>query len=248
LILQGAKTDIVLNAQQGLSRLICRLFNITVVKSGDPVSNTAVYVGNHLSYIDIPVLGSVLPANFVAKGEVKNWPLLGWIAALSGTIFIRRTPGAVKDSLKIMHKRLRQGTSLIYFPEGTSTDGSSVYPFKSTAFDLFCKKDITPPLNLQPFSLIICSLDEKPVETPCLRDLYAWYGDMTLLPHLWRFAMVQETCVKIIFHPPVIQQDGESRKALAARCHALVLKGVTDNLPPRLDFSGKVPYNRAIED
>ena len=91
-------------------------------------------VANHVSYLDVFVLGSLIPAVFVAKKEVREWPVIGWIAWLQRTIFIERRRSKADDEIRPLVKALNQGSNVIVFPEGTSTDGVTILPFKSTLF------------------------------------------------------------------------------------------------------------------
>ncbi|MEK9874048.1 MAG: lysophospholipid acyltransferase family protein, partial [Betaproteobacteria bacterium] len=92
-------------------------------------------VANHVSYLDVFVLGSLIPAVFVSKQEVRDWPVVGWVAWLQRTIFITRRPARAVDELAPLGEALENGFNVIMFPEGTSTNGTSVLPFKSALFE-----------------------------------------------------------------------------------------------------------------
>jgi 1-acyl-sn-glycerol-3-phosphate acyltransferase len=113
------------------SRRHLRIFNCTTAVAG-PVPRRGLLVSNHLSYLDILVLSSITPAVFVSKSEVRSWPLFGWLATLGGTVFIeraRRTHVGVVN--REIESALADGVLVVVFPEGTSSDGDTVLPFRS---------------------------------------------------------------------------------------------------------------------
>lgn len=203
----------------------------TVVESDHPV----LYVGNHASYLDIIILGSVIKANFVAKAEVAGWPGFGFLARLARTVFVARKRGGTAAERDALANRLKAGDSLILFPEGTSNDGNRVLPFKSS---LFAVAELTGPdglpLPVQPFSIAYTRLDGMPVSR-ALRPFYAWYGDMTLGGHLLDALGLGEAQVEVVFHPPVTLADYADRKGLSNHCHDVVAQGLVKALCGRLD-------------
>jgi len=114
---------------------VCLIFNIKVKVEGDTATGHVIYAGNHVSYMDIPVLGSFLKATFISKAEVKSWPLFGWLATIAETIFIKRTRNAAQECIDEIGKMLDRNRSLILFPEGTSSNGKDILPFKSSLFE-----------------------------------------------------------------------------------------------------------------
>src|SRR5437764_10384856 len=120
---------------QFATRRFLRIFRATVQTSG-PMPSNGLLVCNHLSYMDILVLSSLTPAVFVAKREVKSWPVFGWFARLAGTLFVdceRRTQvGKVTNQIESV---LNEGVLTILFPEGTSSGGETVLPFKSSLLE-----------------------------------------------------------------------------------------------------------------
>ena len=120
--------------QQSCRRAL-RVFNIEVETQG-PIPTSGLLVCNHLSYLDILVLGALAPAAFVAKREVRFWPILGLFATLAGTVFVdRRKRTRVGEANQKMENLLKTGVVTVLFPEGTSSDGSTVLPFKSALLD-----------------------------------------------------------------------------------------------------------------
>ncbi len=197
---------------------------------GDISHDQTVYVGNHLSYIDIPLLGSILDATFIAKEDVKKWPILGVLARLAKTVFISRTPEKASSVVKEIYDKINQNRSLILFPEGTSTQGSFVLPFKSSLFEIFLSHKVHKPLYIQPFTIIPIQTNQTEVTKLSQLDYYAWYGDMKLEPHLWQLAKSKGAKVRIVFHKPYQALDFDNRKKLAAACYRDVSTGLQENL------------------
>ena len=192
---------------------------------GEPCQQApALYVANHCSYFDIMVLGSLLNAAFVAKKEVGTWPGIGFLASLAGTVFIERRARHSRTQRDEMKARLDgEAQSLILFPEGTSSDGKSVLPFKSALFSV--AEAGGSALPVQPISLSYSGLDGLPMGRNW-RIYYAWYGDMELADHIWMALGLGRATVTVVFHPPVSMASLPSRKALADHCFAAVRHGV----------------------
>ncbi len=189
---------------------------------------------NHVSYSDIAILGSLLPASFVAKAEVADWPLFGFLAKLQRTVFVDRRATKATKQRDEMIRRLEAGDNMILFPEGTSSDGNAVLPFKSALRSVAQVEPHERPLLVQPVSLAYTRLDGMPVGR-ALRPYFAWYGAMTLVSHFWEVAGLGRATVDVIFHPPVIISDYQSRKALSEHCYNAVAKGVSAANAGRLD-------------
>ncbi len=213
-------------------RILAKILGLRVRVHGTMATKAPVFfVSNHTSYLDIPVLAAVIPAAFVAKSEVADWPLIGMLAKMQKTVFIERRTGKIRDQKNVLSERLQKGQSLIVFPEGTSTDGLSVLPFKSSLFSVV---EQDAKLLVQPVSVACTCLDGIPL-TRELRPYYSWYGDMTLVPHLWNVFKLGGFTVDVIFHSPVTADVFEDRKALSRYCHQQVERGIQQCLTGR-DF------------
>jgi len=184
------------------------------------------YVCNHASYLDITVLGSLIPGSFVAKSEVKTWPFFGWLAQLQRTVFVVRRGNHAGRQRDNIASRLNKGGNLILFPEGTSNDGNRVLPFKSALFAAAETRIDGERVQVQPVSISYTRLNGIPIGRS-LRPFFAWYGDMALAGHLWRVLGLGVVTVTVRFHPPVTLDDFPDRKAMAAYCGQQVLLGVT---------------------
>ena len=192
---------------------------------GEPCRTApSLYVANHCSYFDIMVLGSLLDAAFVAKKEVGTWPGIGFLATLAGTVYVERRARHSRTQRDEMKAKLDgDAQSLILFPEGTSSDGRSVLPFKSALFSVAEAGGAALPV--QPISLSYNSLDGLPMGRNW-RSYYAWYGDMELADHIWMALGIGRAKVTVVFHPPVTMEALPSRKALADHCFTAVRHGV----------------------
>jgi len=210
-------------------RSLCLVFGLKVRTQGIIETNKqCVFVGNHLSYLDIPVLGGILKARFVSKDDVKHWPMLGVLARFARTIFISRTPSDALKSIAQMKESIDGGDNLIVFPEGTSSRGDTVQTFKSSFFDIFLKNDHKDTLKIQPFSVALIKVDKRALQSASDYDSYAWYGDMDLKPHIWQLALSRGFDIIVRFHEPIELKKYENRKILSKDCYDSVENGLTD--------------------
>jgi 1-acyl-sn-glycerol-3-phosphate acyltransferase len=215
-------------------RLCCRIFGIRLKVEGRRHAGVTLFAANHLSYLDITVLGAVLPASFISKDDVREWPLFGTLAKLQRTVFIERKRSRAQEHRDAMIERLHGGDSLILFPEGTSSDGNRILPFKSSLFAALWHDahEAGHPLAVQPVTLAVTHLDGMPIGRD-LRGLYAWVGDVPLGRHLWDFASLGRIDVTVTLHEPVQAENFASRKELAQHCEQRVAAGFTAALTGR---------------
>lgn len=216
--------------QVSWSRISCRLAGLRVRAFGAlHEGGSTLFVANHVSYLDIPVLSALIDATYVAKSEVGTWPLFGWIAKLTRAILVKRDGRDVGAQRQQMQSRLLSGESLILFPEGTSTDGSGVAPFKSSLFGIVQRLPAEVDLVIQPVSVAYPrSVDGTRLDGP-LRSLYCWYGDAILMPHLFRVFGLKGAEVEVRFHDPIPVGPSLNRKDLARRAQAAVEAGVAES-------------------
>ncbi len=189
----------------------CLGLRVRVIGAPPVRDRPTIFVSNHSSWMDIPALGSCLAACFIAKGEVGRWPVISLIARLGRTVFVsRRASGAARENADI-RKRLGDGDSLVLFPEGTTSDGARVMPFRS-AFLAVAESDL--PHSLQPVSIVYDEIDFLPVRRAD-RALFAWFGDMELASHFACIGRHRGLRVTIELHPPIDPAAGLGRKQLA---------------------------------
>ncbi len=190
----------------------------TQVKNG---KRPVIYVCNHSSWADIPAVGGAIRGCFVAKDDVAAWPIIGTIARLGRTIFVSRNRAGTLRERDEMQAKLDGGDALILFPEGTSSDGSRVLPFRS-AFFAAAFGEARP--IIQPVSVVYDRLAGLPVNHAS-RAIFAWYGDMNLAPHVWQLAQWQGKRVTLLFHAPLDPADFADRKALSQATWSAVAEG-----------------------
>lgn len=212
----------------------CAILGMRVRVLGEPAHRTAdgrpiVYIATHCSWLDIPVLGARLDAAFIAKEEIGKWPVVSWIAKLGRTVYVRRVRASTVRERDEMRARLAAGDSLILFPEGTTSDGSRVLPFRS-AFLSVAEIPVSPDGRsaiVQPVSLVYDRLARMPV-CRANRLVFAWPGDMDLASHFLRFARLQGFRATILLHPPVDPAAYGSRKALSEAVWRIVADGAAE--------------------
>lgn len=205
----------------------CHILGLTVEALGEQVdAGPVLFVANHVSYLDILALGGLLNPSFIAKSDVRDWPAIGWLARLARTVFIDRRIVSSRQQRDAIVERLIEGERLVLFAEGTSSDGSRVLPFKSSLFGAIetAAFDVKP--RIQPITIDYAYPERGQPLNDEHRALYAWYGDMALLPHLWRMMELSGALIRVRLHD-VIQPTAETgRKALAARAECVVADGL----------------------
>lgn len=217
-------------------RGLCRLIGFRVLRFGQPTDERPVLlVANHTSWLDIPVLSALSPLSFVAKHEVDSWPFFGTLARLQRTVFVERRAVRAAEGRDDLQRRLDAGDRLVLFPEGTSSDGNHVLPFKSAFFALAETRVNGAALIVQPVSVAYTAIDGLPIGRDRRPEL-TWFGDMDLAPHLWGVLCLERFTVTVQFHTPVTIESFASRKEMAAQCHAAVARGLSDALSARVQL------------
>lgn len=191
-----------------LARLL-RILRVEVTVSGAPPACAALFVSNHVSWLDIPVLGGVAGVHFLSKAEVAAWPLIGPLATAAGTLYIRRGHGQVRERARQIAAHISAGRPVLVFPEGTTTDGSDVRSFHSPLFAA-ASNDGHP---VQPVA--IRYLDERGQPHPCV----PFVDDDEFTAHLWRLLGDARVRVEVQFLPPL---HGHNPQLLAGAAHAMV--------------------------
>lgn len=216
-------------------RALTRSLGIHVVVHGRRARGGGVlFVANHVSWADIPVLGSQILAAFVAKSEVAGWGPVGWLSTLARTVYIERERRqATGDARNAIALRLAAGENVILFPEGTNGDGIGVLPFKSSLFAAIegSMADGSRAVDflIQPVTLAYTRLNGMPITRERLPDI-AWIGDTALMPHLLAFMSLGKVRAELTFHPTVRLRDFADRKELARHCHAVVAEGYRQSM------------------
>ncbi len=187
---------------------------------GHPMQHRGAVVANHTSWLDIFALNAAQQIYFVSKAEVAAWPGIGWLARATGTVFIERNPKRAREQTALFTQRLLHGHRLLFFPEGTSTDGLQVLPFKTTLFQAFFTPEMHDVIWIQPVSLTYAA--------PQGADgrIYGWWGDMSFGAHLLAtLSLPKQGSVTTHYHPPLRVADFNNRKDLALACENRIKSG-----------------------
>ncbi|SPJ22235.1 lysophospholipid acyltransferase family protein [Palleronia abyssalis] len=185
--------------------------------SGPRMKGDGAMVANHASWLDIFVLNAGEPLYFVSKSEVAGWPGIGLLARVTGTVFIRRDRREATAQQRLLEARLRARHRLVFFPEGTSTDGRRVLPFKTTLFGAFYSDELRDRMQVQPITVIY--------HPPAGAEprFYGWWGDMEFGANLVKIlATWHHGRVEVVYHDPLVVRDFPDRKSLAKACEGAV--------------------------
>jgi 1-acyl-sn-glycerol-3-phosphate acyltransferase len=208
-----------------ITQITCRcalaLLGISYQSIGAPMQGPGAVVANHSSWLDIFALNARKRIYFVSKSEVAGWPGIGWLARATGTVFINRARREAATQITVFRDRLAAGHKLLFFPEGTSTDGLQVLPFKPTLFAAFFDDSLRETLHIQPVTV---NYTAPPGEDA---RFYGWWGDMDFAPHLLStLAAKRQGKVSVTYHTPVKVADYEGRKILAKATEDTVRSGL----------------------
>ena len=202
-------------------KALTRSLGIRVRVHGVPLKSRGVmFVANHISWADIPVLGGIVDAAFVAKSEVQGFALVGWLANLARTVYIERERRLTSgDQRNAIAARLDLGQNVILFPEGTTGGGVAILPFKSALFAAVGGEAI-----VQPVTIAYTRLNGLPITRERLPEI-AWVGEAELWPHAVAFTALGRVRAELIFHEPVKVSDFADRKAISRHCHDVIAAG-----------------------
>ena len=204
-------------------RLALRVVGVRYRTEGTPMTGQGAMVANHTSWLDIFALNAGRPLYFVSKSEVAGWPGIGFLAKITGTVFIKRDRSEAQAQLEVFRTRFKHGHKLLFFPEGTSTDGRRVLPFKPTLFAAFLDPDLVNNLSLQPVSLVYRAGQGQDARQ------YGWWGDMgfgeNLIAHL---SAKRHGSITVVYHDPIKVSDHPNRKTLAKLTETAVRAALED--------------------
>src|SRR5450830_1070362 len=198
-------------------RALCGILRIRVRMVGEPVRDRAVlFISNHVSWADIPVIGSLAPIAYVSKSEIAGWPLVGTAARLQRTVFVDRSRRhQTGDAIAEIVKRLAGGTSVVLFAEGTSSDGNRVLPFRSSLVGAVKEASTHAECGIliQPMSIGYTGQHGIPMGRQH-RPLVAWYGDLDFMPHIKDFIARGAVDAVVSYGDPVAADGTADRKAM----------------------------------
>ena len=209
-------------------RGVCKILGLKVEVIGQMSQyKPTLFVSNHISYIDIFITGYML-SFFVAKSEVANWPVFGKLAKIQNTLFIERNPKKARQQIEILRTHLSSGNNLTLYPEGTSTNGTYVEPFKSTLFAAAETDKQEPRVAIQAMTVAYTHHADQEIVDQAVRDHYAWYAKMPFLSHFLGLMPLKSARAIIYFHPVCYIDEFENRKACADHCHKVVSQKLDD--------------------
>jgi lyso-ornithine lipid O-acyltransferase len=207
-------------------RILLRILDVRLSTRGTAVAGSRVFVCNHISWLDIPVVGACEPVRFVSKAEIQYWPIAGWLANAAGTFYLRRGAGSTKQLIASIDAHLGHGT-IVFFPEGTTTDGKTVLKFQPRLFA--CA--IETGRAVQPVALRYGNAANGLVTAPFI-------GDDDMVSHLIRLIKNGPITAELIYCPP-IDPAGYDRAGLAEAAHTAICTCIapaaigTSELPKR---------------
>ncbi|MBC8406524.1 MAG: 1-acyl-sn-glycerol-3-phosphate acyltransferase [Planctomycetes bacterium] len=189
------------------SRNCTKALKIRVQVEGKPPQHSFLLASNHLSYLDIIVLWCGVDCQFLSKADVARWPIFGKCAQIAGTLFVDRTRRTDLPRVQAEAKQvLDSGYGVIFFPEGTSSPGAEVMPFKGSLFQIAIDQNM--PVHTA------CLHYSTPNNQPPAYETVCWWGDMGFFPHLLKLVKLPRVDARIRFQPQPV--DGENRKQMAA--------------------------------
>jgi len=234
--------------RKGWCHFVCALLGIRLQVEGQSFAVCPVLqVANHVSYLDIPILGAYTPGTFIAKSEVAGWPLFGLVAKIGRTMFVRRYWRDALIQRNRLARRMTEGESFILFAEGTSTRGLSMKPFKTSLFSVAEPWILARPIAVQPVTICYARLADGAAIDTGNAERYAWVDDAPLLPHLWNVLKEGGVEVSIVFGEPVMSWSVGSRKALAAAVREDMLKTMNRLRRRVLSSSGSEQFGVLLE-
>ncbi len=227
-------------------KVLARILGIKVRIVGEPVRDrAALIVSNHVSWADIVVIGSIMPVAFIAKSEVRKWPLVGITAKIQRTVFVERNKRQqTGDAIAEIVARLASGTTMVLFAEGTSSDGNRVLPFRSALIGAVKEAGNRSEAGIlvQPMSISYTGLNGIPMGRQ-YRPIIAWYGDLDFLPHIKALMDRGAVDAVVSFGEPAMADGATDRKAMAKTLEAAVrgMAAATLRGQPRPAQAGAAP-------
>jgi 1-acyl-sn-glycerol-3-phosphate acyltransferase len=197
--------------------------DLSVINEGALKDSTYLLASNHISWVDIHAINAFSPIRFVAKSEVRSWPIFGWMAKQLGTVFIKRASSRHAQQVVLGMSEVLKTESVCIFPEGTSTLGNDVRPFKPNLFEAAVIADV--PV----YSLAIRYISK---ETGIRSEVPAFVGDMGLLESMANILKHRHLIVELAFFPPAASspKPPNDRKWLALHSEEPIRKSITDGL------------------
>lgn len=201
-------------------RLVAATLGVRIMTEGKPAAVPALLVANHVSWLDVIVIGCVMPSSFVAKQEVRHWPVLGSLVGISGTLFLKRgSVASLRTTIRAMAARLQRGHGVVIFPEGTTSVGRELLPFHAGLF----KAAVVSKVPVQPLAL-------RYVRDGELDSIAPFLGETTFLSHILALMLMPQTCVTLSICT-ALEPATASSNALAAQARAAIQQTLSRHEP-----------------
>ncbi len=201
---------------------LCRYLRIELDPPPSGRLPDGLITSNHISYLDILVIAAHFPCAFISKAEVRDWPLFGWLAMAGGSLFLKReSRTATRDMAVAMRERLAAGDRLVVFPEGTSSDGSGVLPFRPALFAAAVEAGAT----------VVPAAITYQIEGGTVAKDVAYWGDMTLMPHLCRLLNHRGLRARFVWGAPLGGTFDRKQLATETREQVVALHGAAHRTP-----------------
>jgi len=201
--------------------IVCRFFNIKIkIVNTPPKDKAGLIVGNHMGFIDILVVNSLMPSLFVTSNEIKETPFLGLLCEMGGCLFVeRRSRLNITKELGELIKYLKKGFRVILYPEATSHNGEEILPFKRTLLTSAAHAGVP----IYPYAFNYISINGEPF-TLKYRDAVCWYGDISFAESYIRFSSLKEVVVEVNFLEPVYPKPEDDRGEVADRVREMIVQ------------------------
>ncbi len=198
-------------------RWFSSIVNLQITKEGEPPEQGALLISNHISWLDIIIIGQYLPAYFVAKSDISQWPIIGYLAKQGGTIFIRRGDKQhIRNTAEKIVWLLKQNSNIIAFPEGTTTNGNEVLNFHSSLFQpALLTKSAIQPIALQ--------------YQGAAKEHAPFIGEDDFIPHLIKILALDKIEVKLSFLP-IVNSSGKNRNEVSLETRSIILEKISNDL------------------
>ena len=208
-------------AQHRACRRVCRILNLTIRHQVVPPAGPALIVSNHMGILDSFILASVFHISFVGKADLASAPVIGWICRTVGLVAVEREQRmAASKFVGRVRERLTDGVSVLVFPEGTTSDGAAVRPFKTSVFEAITG---VSGAAVQPVCITIASVEGRP-GSRADEARFSWADpSVSLGQHTWRVFGFREAVVDVLFGDAFPAESGD-RRSLALRAHEVVTK------------------------
>lgn len=197
--------------------------------AGAREANRALIVSNHVSWLDIFVINSLHPCRFVAKSDIRGWPLIGWLSAQAGTIFIAR--GKLRDVRRIYQglvTALHAGEHVAFFPEGTTSAQGTLLPFHANLFEAAIEAEVP----VQPFALRYLDNDGQ------LHTAADFINDMTFVQSVLAILRAGKMTAQLTVLPPIPTGSASHRRELADMAH--------DSITQALGYGDAAPHPQML--